>query len=484
MRRLLIGVGAALALLSPAVFPAPAAAASAPPVTIPAVQEWFAGQGASYRFGQDTRVVLSAADAPVLGRTADRLAGDLASMTGVRVRTAVGSASPGDISLRTADPGHAGREAYRADIGSVLAIRAATDHGVFNGTRTVLQLIHQNPAIAAGTIVDWPAYPERGLMLDLGRKYLSTDFLRARIRELSYLKLNVLHLHLSDSGGFRLESGTHPEIVADQHYTKREIRDLITYAADYNVEIIPELDFPAHADPVVAAHPELKLAPGMLDLSKPATYDLLRDLFTEFLPLFPGRYFHVGADEYLQDTASQDALRRYINWADGLVQTAGKTTRVWNDGLRPGGTVTVNPDVVVEHWSQHGLGALPWTGPAYTAPQLAARGHRVLNAAYTPTYYTTDALGQLLTAPEAALYDGWDPSVFVDGSRVTQPGGNLGSKISLWFNDPSWSEPRAERALDHRLRTMSQQTWGSPKPAPTYLFYLPVIRKVGEAPPA
>src|SRR5205085_9512392 len=90
-----------------------------------------------------------------------------------------------------------GPEAYRLTIASTLDVRGPAA-GVFYGTRTILQLLHQSWAIQGGTVEDWPAYPERGLMLDVGRKYCSLSFLRKQIRELSYLKLNYLHLHLSD----------------------------------------------------------------------------------------------------------------------------------------------------------------------------------------------------------------------------------------------------------------------------------------------
>lgn len=146
----------------------------------------------------------------------------------------------------------------------------------------------------AGTATDWPKYPERGLLVDLGRKYFSIDWIRDRIREMSYLKLNYFHLHLSDRQGFRLASERHPEIVSDRHYMKHEIRSLIEYAQRYHVQLVPEIDFPGHMDAILAAHPDLKLVSrkgivnhGAIDLSKPESYRLMADLLDEYLPLFP-----------------------------------------------------------------------------------------------------------------------------------------------------------------------------------------------------
>ena len=113
----------------------------------------------------------------------------------------------------------------------MLRIEARTAAGAFYGTRSVVQLLRRKRSIPAGTARDWPRYPERGLMLDNGRRYFSPRWLRARIRELAYLKLNQLHLHFSDDQGFRIASRSHPEIVSDPHLTKRQVRSLVALRA-------------------------------------------------------------------------------------------------------------------------------------------------------------------------------------------------------------------------------------------------------------
>jgi hexosaminidase len=427
-------VAAALVLATmPALAPGPA------PVTIPALQQWTAHTG-TYTFSAQTRVVTPDA---ALALTARVLATDLHALTGSTVSVVSGPARAGDITLRRG-PAFGGAEGYVLTAASTLSVMATSDSGVFNGTRTILQLLHASRTVPAGTASDWPAYPERGLMLDAGRKYFSLSFLRDHIRDMSYLKLNYLHLHLSDNFGFRLESQTHPEIVSADHYSKQDIRSLIAFAAEYHVQIVPELDFPGHMDTILAAHPSLKLksssgavSDGFIELSKPASYELIRDLVNEYLPLFPSRFWHIGGDEYVSNYAEYPQLEQYartqygssatgkdayygfINWADGLVRAAGKTTRMWNDGLKPGGaTLTVNPDIVVEHWS---AGGLPWLGPAYSPQQLVDAGHQVMNNAYTPLYYTLGIGGTLLTAPVSAMYDLWEPNTFVDGSHLRDP---------------------------------------------------------------
>jgi hexosaminidase len=478
-----------------------ASVASPPPITLPALRQWTPG-GVGYAFAPGSRIVVAAADAGALAAVAQRFAADLA------VPVATGAGQPGDIVLRLGEvTGSASTERYRVTSAPTLEVVAPTPAGVFLGSRSVLQWLHQGSSVAGGTAVDWPAYPERGLMLDVGRKYMSVGFIRKQIREMSYLMLNFLHLHLSDRGGFRLESTSHPEVTSAQHYTKAEIQDLIAYAADHGVQVIPELDFPGHLDAVLDAHPELRLVSktgvvneGSIDLSNPAAYDLMRDLLEEFLPLFPGKYWHIGADEYLDkyddypqleawakqhygpDATGKDAYYGFMNWADAIVRSAGKTTRAFNDGLKPGGaTLSVNTTIVIEHWAR---GTAPWFGNAYSAQALVDLGYTVLNISYTPTQYTLGGPGSLFNTLPSFMYDTWDPGKFVDGSRLraADRDRNLGSKIQLWCDGTTThTEADLERILFNRLQVMAQETWGTPSPL-LYLLFLPTIKAVGHAP--
>lgn len=491
-------------------------APTTPPATIPALRQWSGATG-TYTFAPASRIVVGPSDVAALGATAATLADELTVLRGLPVIVVHGEpAIRGDVLLGLSPVPHAAptgdtrAEAYRISIGPNVCIEGQSDAAVFNGTRTLLQLLHQSRAISYGTAIDWPTYRERGLLIDLGRKFVPIDWLQARIREMAYLKMNVLHLHLSDDAGFRLQSDSHPEITSPQHYSKQEMIDLICYATRHHVDVVPEIDFPAHAGAILAAHGELRLIsdsgvvrPGMIDLSKPGAYSLIHDLLDEFLPLFPGKYWHIGADEYLADygrypqfltyaqahygpaATPKDVFYSYVNWSDSIVRAAGKITRVWNDGLRPAdGTVTVNSGIVVDHWSAEGRYQNPWLfGSSYTATQLISQGHLIANRAFTPTYYTTGLLGRLLTAPTWAMYDLWDPTVFVDGAHIDDPNANLGSMLSLWFDGPTVTDTSAAAAIHDRLRVMAQRTWGSPKPAKCYYRgFSSLITKIGDAP--
>jgi hexosaminidase len=306
-------------------------------------------------------------------------------------------------------------------------------------------------------------------MIDNGRRYFSPAWLKARIRELAYLKLNQLHLHFSDNEGFRIESESHPEIVSPQHLTKRQVRGIVEYARRRHVRVIGELDMPGHLRTALADHPELQLAgsPGELDISLPAARRFCRELILEYLDLFPGRYWHAGADEYRG--AGGRAYIGFINWMARLVRAHGRTLRVWHDGLAAEG---LRRDVVVEWWADH-------TGPSPRA--LLARGHRVLNAGWFPTYYLAGGPLSAVQPSVRAAYETWEVNLF-GGLAVNSPTPPnplqpvparsrrvLGSELHVW-NDVPFTQTRAEiaRGIAPRLRVLGQKTWDTPPPARSY----------------
>jgi len=400
-RLLVAAVCAAGTLALPAVSAGPAAAATAQPQTVPALRQWTGGSG-TYTFAATTRIVVDPAYGTQLADEAATFAEDLGALEGRAVQVVTGTPASGDIALTLGD-GSLPAEGYRMTVGPSITVQAGTDTGAFYGTRTVLQLLHQSATVAGGTAVDWPTKAERGLMIDQGRKFFTVDWVKQHIKELAYLKLNYFHFHLSDTFGFRLESSTHPEIVSTDHYSKQDIADLVALGRQYHVTIVPEIDTPGHMNAILAAHPELKLKNSagtasneFIDLSLPGSYTLIKDLINEYLPLFPAPYWHIGADEYVTDysqypqllsyaranyganATAKDTYYGFVNWSDALVRASGKTTRMWNDGIKSGdGTITPNADILVEYWYNYGL----------TPQQLAAAGHTVANESWTPTYY-------------------------------------------------------------------------------------------------
>ncbi|MFI5979937.1 family 20 glycosylhydrolase [Streptomyces sp. NPDC051555] len=497
--RLLIAAVLALAALAVPAIAAPATsapaapAAAGPPQTIPALRQWTAGSGA-YTFTGASRIVVDPASADRLLDEAQTLAEDLGALAGRPVAVVTGTASTGDIALALGDA-TLPAEGYRMTVAATLSLRAGTDAGAFYGTRSVLQLLHQSSSIPAGTAVDWPSKAERGLMIDQGRKFFTVQWVEQHIKELAYLKLNYFHFHLSDTFGFRLESATHPEIVSADHYSKQDVADLIALGQKYHVTIVPEIDTPGHMNPILAAHPELKLksssgavSADFIDLSLPASYALIKDLVDEYLPLFPAAYWHIGADEYVTDygkypqllsyarahygagATAKDTYYGFVNWADDLVRAGGKTTRMWNDGIKSGdGTIAPHPGILVEYWYSYGL----------TPQQLAAAGHQVANESWTPTYYVLGG-----AKPDTKwMYETWTPDRFEGGATLTDPAKNPGSLIHVWCDNPgAETEAQIAAGIANPLRALAQQTWGSPKPVGDYASFTPIIATIGHNP--
>jgi hexosaminidase len=199
-----------------------------------------------------------------------------------------------------------------------IELTAANPLGIMHGLETLLQLVEPGAngwVIPNVRIDDTPRFAWRGLMIDVSRHFMPLDAIERNIDGMAAVKLNVLHLHLSDDEGFRVESKRAPrltEMASDgQFYTQDQIHELIAYARDRGVRIVPEFDVPGHAVSWLVAYPELasgsaptglvrsehdQLRPP-LDPTKEATYKLLDRVFGEMEKLFPDRYFHIGGDE-------------------------------------------------------------------------------------------------------------------------------------------------------------------------------------------
>lgn len=474
------------------------------PMTVPSVQDWRPGGGG---FALSAAAQIRAS--PELASVAQQFATDLAQAgRGAYPVVIGGQAQPGELALRI-DPAAPDRpESYRIDIGTTLSASARTRQGAISASQTMLQWLRQTPAIAGGTVQDWPDYPERGLMLDVGREFLTVAWVKQRIRELAYYRMNTLHLHLSDTGGFRVQSDNHPEVTSPQHYSKDDIREIISYAAEFGVEVVPEIGFPGHTNGFLTAHPELKLQPvstspadavtdrllagsldGRMDLTNPRSYSLIEDILREFIPLFPGRYFHIGGDEYVTDYSRfpqlaeyahrvlgpgygpEDVPAAFFDWANAIVRSYGKTTRIWNDGIAHDTRIPVDASIVVDYWTAGG-GLTPWIGTGKSPGQFVDEGRSIQNAAFTPTYFATGGYATALnTAPE--LLYAWNPSLFINGQRLTpaQHDHLLGAELHIWCDDPTaMTEDQITAPLLARLPIMAQQLWSGTGDAPYPVF--------------
>ncbi len=200
-----------------------------------------------------------------------------------------------------------------ADSGATLS--AANPLGILHGLETFLQLVHitaKGFAVPAVTIRDQPRFPWRGMLVDVSRHFIPLDVLKRNLDGMAAVKMNVLHWHLSDDQGFRVESKKFPKLHGmgseGLYYTQAEIRDFIAYAHDRGIRVIPEFDMPGHSRSWFLGYPELSSGPGpytlegdkdspIMDPTREETYKFLEKFIKEMAKLFPDDYFHIGGDE-------------------------------------------------------------------------------------------------------------------------------------------------------------------------------------------
>lgn len=209
-------------------------------------------------------------------------------------------------------------ESYVLETSSVQAtLRAPTVLGALHGLETLLQLLRSDAGgwyLPEVKIDDRPRFPWRGLMIDVVRHWQPLDVIKRNLDGMALVKLNVLHLHLTDDQGFRIESKTCPrlhELGSDgRYFTHEQIREIIACAAERGIRVVPEFDIPGHATSWLVGHPELASAPGsygiergrgifdpVLDPTNPKVYEILEKFLGEMAALFPDAHFHIGGDE-------------------------------------------------------------------------------------------------------------------------------------------------------------------------------------------
>jgi hexosaminidase len=275
-------------------------------------------------------------------------------------------------------------ESYSLEVtASGAKLTAPTPLGTLHGLQTFLQLIEGTPsgfAVPVVTVHDTPRFVWRGLLIDVGRHFMPVDVIKRNLDGMEAVKLNVLHLHLSDYQGFRVESKKFPklhEMGSDGlFYTQAQISDMIGYARDRGIRVLPEFDMPGHSTSWFVGYPELASAPGpyqiernwgvfdpAMDPTQDHTYKFLEDFIAEMAKLFPDPYFHIGGDEvngkqwdanpkiqeFMRSHGLKDnaALQTYFtNRVQKIVSKQHKIMVGWDEILSPG----IPQEIVIQSW--------------------------------------------------------------------------------------------------------------------------------------
>ncbi len=343
----------------------------------------------SLRVDSSFSVALTGYTEPRLERASERFLRQLARQTGLPLSLKSVKAAKATLIVET---DHAGKEiqevgedeSYILDVSTASArIRASTPLGAMHGLQTFLQLVDAAPdgfAAPAVTIQDKPRFPWRGLMIDSARHFIPFDVIRRNLDGMEAVKMNVFHWHLSENQGFRAESKKFPklhEMGSDSfYYTQDEIHDVISYARDRGIRVVPEFDMPGHSTAWFVGHPELASGKGPYEIERrwgifdPAmdptnekVYKFLDDLIGEMAKLFPDHYFHIGGDEVngkewdanpkiqafmkAHQLKNNEALQAYFSGrVQKLVTKHGKTVVGWDEVLVEG----VPKDIVIQSW--------------------------------------------------------------------------------------------------------------------------------------
>lgn len=435
----------------------------------------------------DSTPILLAADAPpgaegVARHLSELLAAPQAARRVGRLRLA-DAVPTGAIVLRSGADS-LGDEGYllRAGAGGI-SLDAATPHGLFNAVQTLRQLlpvsVEHRAAVGRRLVVhavevhDRPRYTWRGAMLDVARHFLPAEEVRRYIDGMALYKLNRLHLHLSDDQGWRLEIHAWPALTrvggrtqvgggTGGYYTQREYVDLVAYAAERFITIVPEIDMPGHTNAALASVPELncddKAPPpytgtrvgfSALCASRDTVYRFIDDVVREIAAITPGPWFHLGGDEV--EKLGHEEYLRFVERVEAIVRARGKRAIGWGE-IAP---ARLHPSTVVHHWR-------PARARASDSSHVhAARGGQVLLSPAHRTYFdmkydSSGVLGYTWAAviPVRASYE-WDPETLLPG---------VSGRAILGVEGPLWSET-IERGTDFqylgfpRLVALAEVGW-------------------------
>lgn len=344
------------------------------PFVIPELQEWRGAQG-MFTPSATSRIVYASKD-PAVARVANQFAEDYETMFGRKLAVVQGRASAGDFVFSISGDKQLGEEGYAVKIADRVTVSAPKAKGLYWATRTLLQMTEQNSdlALSKGSMRDYPDYAIRGFMMDCGRKFIPMNFLRDYVKMMAYYKMNTLQVHLNDNAfkqyfehdwnktyaAFRLESEFFPGLTSrDGYYTKKEFIDFQLMADSLGVEIIPEIDVPAHSLALTHYRPEIgseEYGMDHLDLFKPETYQFVDSLFREYLegrnPVFVGKRVHIGTDEY--SNKKKDVVEKFREFTDHyirFVEGFGKQACVWGALTHAKGDTPVKSEnVLMSAW--------------------------------------------------------------------------------------------------------------------------------------
>lgn len=448
---------------------------------------------------------------------------------------------------KVTDPGVISPEGYVLEVkAEAIKVSASSVAGLFYGLQSLLQLMTADGeggwTVPVVTVKDAPRFEYRGFMIDVSRHFRSKEFIKKQMDAMARYKLNRLHLHLTDAAGWRLEIKRYPRLTGfaawrpeaewrqwwnapgkreyrergdssayGGYYTREDVRELVDYAAERCITIIPEVEMPSHSEEVLAAYPELSCAGepykgGDFCVGNEATFVFLEEMLTEVMELFPSEYIHVGGDEAgklawkdcpkcrqrMEDEGLRDVneLQSYlIHRVEKFLNRHGRKLLGWDEIMEGG----LAPNATVMSWRGEEGGV-----------KAAKAGHRVVmtpggfcyldgyqdapcfqpeaNGGYLPLakVYSYNPVSSALTAEEARWIYGvqgnlWAEYIFTDEYYEYMAYPRL-----LAIAEVAWSEPANKSYPDFRERVLREMKWLRDRGFHPF----PLEREIGERPEA
>lgn len=464
------------------------------PFVVPELKTWSGAEGQTALSG---RIVVKNAK---LKTVATALAADYKEMFGKELTIVNGATKGGDVVLSLKKNKALGDEGYTMNVGSAVEITAATERGAFWATRTLLQIAeqHKDGNLPKGKTTDVPEYKLRGFMIDCGRKFIPMSYLRDLAKIMAYYKMNTLQVHLNDNGfrqyfggdwnktqaAFRLECDTYPGLTAkDGSYSKQEFIDFQKLAEQNGVEVIPEIDAPAHSLAFTQYKNEIgskEYGMDHLDLFNPETYKFMDGLWKEYIggknPVFIGKRVHIGTDEY--SNAKKDVVEKFREFTDHYikyVESFGKQAVVWGALTHANGDTKVkNKGVLMDIWFN-----------GYADPvEMKKQGYKLVSIP-DGLVYIVPAAGYYYDYLNCQyLYEHWTPAVI--GNKTFEENDPMieGGMFAVW-NDHA-GNGISTKDVHHRvypaLQTLAVKCWTGKETKLPYAEFDSKRAELSEAP--
>jgi hexosaminidase len=483
------------------------------PTVIPELREWLGGSG-NFEINDGSRIVIAPSSESELSEYMDVFSEDYKDIVGKEIEVVVSdSPKKGDFYFELNDERPELRtEGYYMEIGDFVKVESNEATAAFLSTRTILQILKQNgTTIPQGITRDYPLSDIRGFMLDVGRKPISLDFLYDITKLMSWYKMNDFQIHLNDNyiwvteygenaieqayAGFRLESNDVGEngvslTSTDLSYTKEEFGEFIDESKLYGVNIVPEIESPAHALSFTKAHPEYAYGEGdekgvgenaaMLDVTNPEVVDYIKGIFSEYTdgenPVFRDTTVHIGADEFYGTSeeyrAYTDEMLKYIR------DEKGRTVRVWGSLSQKSGTTPVTSEgVEVNIWNNG------WADPS----DMFDSGYDLINTEDGKLYIVPDAGYYYDYLNTSYIYNSYEVNKFGNGDVIPAGSSQMrGGMFAVW-NDMVDRKANGIVELDiydrvlPAVQAVSEKMWGLAEDK-TYAEFTEVAAEVSNAP--